>query len=83
MMKKNSIEFYQSDDGQLKIDVHVDEDTVWLTQVQMADLFGRAKGTISEHISNIFEEGELIKEEATPPSLAMKKITPLKLLLAI
>lgn len=45
------------------IDVRLDGDTVWLTQEQMADLFGKAKSTISEHIKNVFEEGELVPEQ--------------------
>lgn len=45
------------------IDVQLDGDTVWLTQDQMADLFGKAKSTINEHIKNVFEEGELTPEQ--------------------
>lgn len=51
---------YQSQDGQIKIDVRIDADTVWLSIDRMATLFGRDKSTISRHIKNIFEEGELI-----------------------
>ncbi len=50
---------YQTEDGQTKIHTRLENETVWLTQSQMADLFGKAKSTISEHIKNIFEEGEL------------------------
>ena len=50
---------YQSDDGQTKIQTRLEDDTVWLTQAQLIELFGKAKSTISEHIKNIFEEGEL------------------------
>jgi len=50
---------YQSEDGSIKIDVRFEQDTVWLTQVQMCMLFGRDKSTISRHIKNVFEEGEL------------------------
>ncbi|NCP62636.1 MAG: hypothetical protein GW748_04915 [Alphaproteobacteria bacterium] len=62
-MEKNNIEFYQAENGQLKIDVRVDEDTVWLTQSQMAKLFERDKSVISRHIKTIFETNEL--EEAS------------------
>ena len=50
---------YQSADGLAKIDVLLQGETVWLTQDQIASLFGKAKSTISEHIRNIFQEGEL------------------------
>lgn len=50
---------YQSTDGIAKIDVLLQNETVWLTQDQIASLFGKAKSTISEHIRNIFQEGEL------------------------
>ena len=53
---------YQSDDGLTKIDVRLEEDTVWLTQLQLAELYKTSKSNISEHIANIFEEGELVKE---------------------
>jgi hypothetical protein len=60
----NSSEFviYQTDDGQTKVDVRLDEDTVWLSLEQMAELFDRDKSTISRHIKNIFDEGELVRD---------------------
>ena len=58
-MEKSEILIYQNNDGNIKIDVRLDEDTVWLTQDQMADLFGKAKSTINEHIKNVFDEKEL------------------------
>lgn len=56
------IVLYQRGDAPA-IDVRLDGDTVWLTQEQMADLFGKAKSTINEHIKNVFEEGELVPEQ--------------------
>ena len=50
---------YQTEDGLTKIDVSMQDETVWLTQEQMAELFQRDKSTISRHIKNIFAEGEL------------------------
>jgi hypothetical protein len=50
---------YQSDSGQIKVDVRLEDETVWLNQAQMADLFGKSKKTVSEHINNIFKDGEL------------------------
>ena len=58
-MSKGSIILYQTPDGQSKIEVTLSNDTVWLTTDQMAELFQRNKSTISRHIRNIFEEGEL------------------------
>jgi len=50
---------YRSDDGRTKLDVRLENETVWLSQRQLAELFGKAKGTISEHIKHIFEDREL------------------------
>jgi hypothetical protein len=50
---------YQNPDGNIKIDVRLEDETVWLTQAQMGQLFGKDKRTVSEHIGNIFKEGEL------------------------
>lgn len=58
-MDKGEILIYQSPDGNIKVDVRFDDETVWLSQSQMGQLFGKDKRTISEHISNIFKEGEL------------------------
>lgn len=50
---------YQNNEGDIKIDVRLEEESVWLTQAQLCDLFQKSKATISEHIKNVFEEGEL------------------------
>lgn len=55
----SDILIYQNTDGNIKIDVRLQEETVWLTQDQMATLFGKARNTITEHIQNVYEEGEL------------------------
>ncbi len=55
----SEILIYQNQDGKIKIDVRLENETVWLTQGQMATLFGKDKRTVSEHIGNIFKEGEL------------------------
>jgi hypothetical protein len=60
----SDIIIYQNPDGNIKIDVRLEEETVWLTQDLMATLFGKAKSTINEHIKNIYEEQEL-EESAT------------------
>ena len=61
-INKSEIIIYQTEDGQTKIEVTMEEDTVWLSQAQMCELFQKGKSTISEHISNIFKEGELKKD---------------------
>ena len=55
----SEIIIYQNPDGLIKIDVRLEEETVWLTQEQMAMLFGKGRSTIAEHIQNVFKEGEL------------------------
>ena len=50
---------YTSQDGEVRVDVFVHNESVWLTQKAMQDLFDRSKSTVSEHISNVFKEGEL------------------------
>lgn len=55
----SDILIYQNKEGSIKIDVRLEDETVWLTQSQMGVLFGKDKRTISEHIGNIFKEGEL------------------------
>ena len=52
---------YKNQDGNIKIDVRLEEETVWLTQAQMALLFGKGRSTITEHIANVFSEGELLE----------------------
>lgn len=56
---QSQILIYQSTTGNIKIDVRLENETVWLTQNQMALLFGKGRTTITEHIGNIFKEGEL------------------------
>ena len=58
-MNTGEIIIYQNTEGNIKIDVRLEEETVWLTQAQLCDVFQKSKSTISEHIKNIFEEGEL------------------------
>lgn len=60
----SEILIYQNPDGKIQIDVRLEDETVWLTQDQMATLFGKAKSTINEHIKNIYDEQEL-EESAT------------------
>jgi prophage maintenance system killer protein len=57
-----TIVLYQAEDGQTTLDVRLRDETVWLTQAQMVELFQRDKRTVSEHIRNVFKEGELNEE---------------------
>ena len=61
MNSANQIEIFQSDDGQTQIEVRLEQDTLWLSQAQLAELFEKDVRTINEHIQNIFKEGELDK----------------------
>ena len=58
-MDNSEVIIYKTEDGLTQVDVTFEDDTVWLTQEQMAELFQKAKSTINEHISNIYKEGEL------------------------
>jgi len=53
---------YQSDDGLTQIDVKLEDETIWLTQEQIVNLYQTSKSNVSEHIKNIFDEGELDKD---------------------
>ncbi len=55
----SEILIYRNTTGSIKVDVRLEEETVWLTQAQLCELFNKSKSTISEHIKNVFEEGEL------------------------
>lgn len=59
MKSKGEIIIYQTADGQTQLDVQLENETVWLTQSQMVELFGRDRSVITKHINNIFKEGEL------------------------
>lgn len=61
-MEENKVVIYQTEDGQTQIDVRLENDTVWLTQAQMAELFERTPQNITMHIRNAYNEGELERE---------------------
>ena len=58
----SSIVLYTTDDGNTQLEVKLENDTVWLTQSQMAELFGRDRSVIARHISKVYKEGELLRE---------------------
>ena len=53
---------FTSSDGKVRIDCRFENETLWLSQAMLCELYGKAKATISEHIKNIFEEGELSED---------------------
>ena len=71
--QKGEILSYQREDGSAQINVRLEEDTVWLTQQLMAELFNTSKQNISLHIQNIFEEGELIPDSTVKKFLTVQK----------
>ena len=80
MENKDQIVIYKAADGQTQIDVQLQDETVWLNQAQLVELFGKTKQNISLHIKNIFKEGELdenlvVKEYLTTASDGKKYTT--------
>ena len=73
MEEKNNIVIYQLEDGKTKIDVKLEDETVWLSQQQMADLYDTTKQNISLHIKNIFDEEELIENSTVKGFLTVQK----------
>ena len=73
MEEKNNIIIYQLDDGKTKIDVKLEDETVWLSQQQMADLYDTTKQNISSHIKNIFDEEELSENSTVKEFLTVQK----------
>lgn len=63
MNKNSELIIYTTEDGLTKVDVTFEDETVWLNQEQMAELFQKAKSTINEHINNIYDDGELAKDK--------------------
>ncbi|MEO8871970.1 MAG: hydroxyacid dehydrogenase, partial [Candidatus Kapaibacterium sp.] len=61
---QSSILLYTTEDGRIRIDCRFEEETIWLSQKLISELFDRDVRTINEHLSNIYEEGEL-RSEAT------------------
>ena len=57
-MEENKFVIYQTKDGQTQIDVRLENDTVWLNQAQMAELFQKDHSVVARHINNVFKEGE-------------------------
>ena len=58
----NNFILYTALNGSIKVEAYIQDETIWLTQQKIADVFGVTKSTISEHLTNIFESAELEKE---------------------
>ena len=69
----NEIIIYTTDDGQVDIEVRLEDENVWLTQNSMAELFDTTRNNITMHIKNIFEEGELQENSVSKESLLTAK----------
>ena len=63
-LQPKNILIYRADDNNIRLEVKLEEKTIWLSQKQIGELYQKSKGTISEHIKNIFQDGEL-EPEAT------------------
>ena len=72
-MKQNQIVIYQTEDGQTQIDVCLENETVWLTQAQMAELFQKTPQNITMHIQNAYKEGELDKSSTCKEYLQVRE----------
>ncbi len=64
MDNKTDILIYQMEDGDIKVNVRLEDETVWMTQKSIAELYQKKVNTINEHINNIYDEGEL-EEKST------------------
>lgn len=73
MKEQNQIEIYQAKDGTTQINVQFEQDTVWLTQAQMATLFETTPQNITMHLKNIFKEGELDEISTCKDFLQVRK----------
>ena len=72
-MEDNKILIYQSEDGQTQLDVRLENDTVWLSQSQMVELFQTTKQNVSLHVNNVFKEGELDQKSTVKDYLTVQK----------
>jgi len=70
---KGEVLLYQSDDGSVRLDVRLEDETVWLTQPLMAELFQTTQQNISQHVQNIYEEGELFEEATHKKFLSVRQ----------
>lgn len=72
-MNKKQIEIYQTADGQTQIEVRLEQNTLWLSQAQMAELFDKDSDTIGLHLKNIYQDGELDEKATTEESPVVRQ----------
>ena len=72
-MEEDKIIIYQTEDGQTQIDVRLENETVWLTQAQMAELFEKTPQNITMHIGNAYKEGELERDSTCKEYLQVQR----------
>lgn len=77
-MEEKKIVIYQTEDGQTQIDVRLENDTVWLTQAQMAELFQKDQSVVARHLNNAIKEGELEKSNMQILHNTLYKYRPTK-----
>ncbi len=73
MTENKQIEIYQTDDGQMQIQVRLEKDTLWLSQAQMSELFGKSSDNIGLHLKNIYKTGELDQFSTTEESSVVRQ----------
>lgn len=74
----NQIIIYQTEDGQTQVDVRMENETVWLTQAQMVELFQTTKQNVSLHVGNVFKDGELEQKSTVKEYLTVQKRISIK-----
>ena len=70
---KGQFLLYKAEDGKIKIDVRLEDETVWLTQQMMAELFQTTRQNVSQHIFNMYEEGELVSDATDKKFLSVRQ----------
>ena len=73
MEQKTELVIFKAQDGNVKLDVKLEDETVWLTQNQMSELFQTTKQNVSLHLNNVFKEGELDKSSTVKEYLIVQK----------
>ena len=73
MEQKTELVIFKAQDGNVKLDIKLEDETVWLTQNQMSELFQTTKQNVSLHLNNVFKEGELDKSSTVKEYLIVQK----------
>jgi hypothetical protein len=75
LLEDKKIQIFQTDDGHAQIEVRLENDTIWLSQAQMAELFDKDGDTIGLHLKNIYESGELLEQATTEESSVVRQVS--------